>query len=85
MALNIKDPSTETAVRELASATGETITSAVRTAVEERLRRVRRGRGRSLADDLLALGTHCAALPDQDARSADEILGYGEHGLPGRW
>jgi antitoxin VapB len=36
----------------------------------------------ALADELLAIGKRCAALPDQDVRTADEILGYDAHGLP---
>lgn len=83
MALNIKDPATEKYVRELAAATGETVTLAVRRAAEERLRRVRRDQGgRSLAADLLEIGARCAALPVLDDRTPDEILGYDEHGLP---
>jgi antitoxin VapB len=83
MPLNIKDPATEKSVRELAALTGETVTTAVRRAAEERLQRVRRVRGgRSLAAELLEIGTRCAALPDVDTRTADEILGYDEHGLP---
>ncbi|HLZ84907.1 MAG TPA: type II toxin-antitoxin system VapB family antitoxin [Caulobacteraceae bacterium] len=83
MALNIKDPTAEKSARELAAATGEGLTLAIRKAVEERLARVRRDRGgRDTAAELLAIGAHCAALPDIDPRSADEILGYDEHGLP---
>lgn len=84
MALNIKDPATEKSVRELAAVAGETVTTAVRRAAEERLQRVRRRpAGRSLAAELLEIGRRCAALPDRDARPPDEILGYDEHGLPG--
>jgi antitoxin VapB len=84
MALNIKDPATEKYVRELAAAAGESVTTAVRRAAEERLQRVRRQHGgRSLAAAILEIGRRCAALPDLDARPADEILGYDEHGLPG--
>jgi antitoxin VapB len=55
----------------------------VRRAAEERLQRVRRQQsGRSLAVDILEIGRRCAAFPDLDAHSADEILGYDEHGLP---
>ncbi len=83
MALNIKDPVAERTARELAAATGEGLTAAVRRAVEERLQRVRRGHGRaSLKEELLAIGAHCAALPELDPRAADEILGYDNHGLP---
>ena len=83
MPLNIKDPATEKSVRELAALTGETVTTAVRRAAEERLQRVRRDRGgSSLAAELLEIGRRYAALPDFDTRTADEILGYDEHGLP---
>jgi antitoxin VapB len=81
--LNIKDPATEKSVRELALLTGETVTTAIRRAAEERLLRVRHDRaGRSLAAEILEIGRRCASLPDLDTRPADEILGYDEHGLP---
>jgi antitoxin VapB len=83
MPLNIKDPAAEKFVRELAAAAGESVTTAVRRAAEERLQRVRRQQsGRSLAAEILEIGRRCAALPDLDARTADEILGYDQHGLP---
>jgi antitoxin VapB len=83
MALNIKDPATEKFVRELAAAAGESVTTAVRRAAEERLQRVRLRRGgRRLAVEILEIGKRCAALPDVDIRTADEILCYDEHGLP---
>ncbi|MFI4973265.1 MAG: type II toxin-antitoxin system VapB family antitoxin [Caulobacterales bacterium] len=82
MALNIKDPATERTVRELAAATGESVTAAIRRAAEERLQRLRRSGGRRLKDELLEIAAHCAALPDLDTRSPDEIMGYDEHGLP---
>ena len=71
--------------RELAAATGETITKAVHRAIRERLQRVRAGRTarRRLADRLDEIARHCAALPVVRDRSADEILGYDEGGLPG--
>ncbi|MCW5746533.1 MAG: type II toxin-antitoxin system VapB family antitoxin [Alphaproteobacteria bacterium] len=84
MPLNIKDQATEKAVRELAARTGETVTLAVHRAAEERLQRVRRQpAGRSLAAEILEIGARCAALPDLDRRTPDEILGYDRHGLPG--
>jgi len=83
MPLNIKDPAAEKFVRELAAAAGESVTTAVRRAAEERLQRVRRQQsGRSLAAEILEIGKRCAALPDLDALTADEILGYDEYGLP---
>ena len=36
----------------------------------------------SLADQLMDIGKRCAALPVLDEQSAEEILGYDEHGLP---
>lgn len=84
MPLNIKDPNAERIVRELAAVTGEGVTTAVRKAAKERLQRVQRDKsGRRLAAEMLAIGDRCSALPDLDARSAEEILGYVEHGLPG--
>jgi antitoxin VapB len=83
MPLNIKDPATEKTVRQLAALTGESVTTAVHRAAEERLQRVRRSRsGRSLADELLEIGRRCAGLPDLDTRPVDEILDYDERGLP---
>ena len=83
MALNIRNPEAEQLATELARITGETKTAAVAKALRDRLGRVRRDRDtRSLADRLVAIGRECAALPILDNRSADEILGYGEDGLP---
>ena len=83
MALNIKDPRTDTLARELAQTTGETITEAVTVAVKERLERLRAGRRpRRLADELDEIAVRCASLPVLDERSEDEILGYDLHGLP---
>jgi antitoxin VapB len=84
MALNIKDSETERCVRDLAALTGETVTTAVRRAAEERLQRVRRGRARrSLAAEIMEIGERCASLPDLDTRTPDQMLGYDEQGLRG--
>lgn len=84
MALSIKDPETERLARTLAERTGETITIATRTALEERLRRVgSSARRAALLEDLAASRRRWSALPVLDARSPDEILGYDENGLPG--
>jgi antitoxin VapB len=83
MALNIRNPEAERLADELARQTGETKTEAVTKALRDRLARVRRERGRRpLADELEAIAEHCSNLPVLDTRSADEILGYDEHGLP---
>lgn len=85
MPLNIKDPETHALARDLAAATGETITKAVSVAIKERLERVGRQRGskqRGLADRLVEIAEHCASLPVLRDRTPDEILGYDERGMP---
>jgi antitoxin VapB len=83
MALNIRNPEADRLAEELARATGETKTEAVIRAMRERMDRVRRERGGTpLVDELDEIARACAALPAGDHRSAEEILGYDEHGLP---
>lgn len=83
MALNIRNAEAEKLAEALADLTGETKTEAVTQALRDRLTRLRRERARRrLADELDEIALHCARLPVQDRRSADEILGYDEHGLP---
>ncbi|MBU4527546.1 MAG: type II toxin-antitoxin system VapB family antitoxin [Hoeflea sp.] len=83
MALSIKDPETERMARALAERTGETITVATRRALEERLRRVSSdARKAALLEDMAGSRRRWSALPVLDHRSADEILGYDENGLP---
>lgn len=83
MALNIKDPDTDRLARELAAATGESITVAARRAIEERLERVR-ARAALTQDSSALLGIieRGRAREVRDARTAEEILGYDESGLP---
>lgn len=83
MALNIRNAEAEQLAAELAKRTGETKTEAVTKALRDRLARIRRElSGRRLADELEEIAKHCAGLPVLDNRTADEILGYGEDGLP---
>jgi antitoxin VapB len=83
MPLNIRSEETEQLANALAKLTGETKTEAVTRALRERLERVRRTRAkRRLADELDEIAVHCSSLPIRDTRSADEIMGYDEHGLP---
>jgi antitoxin VapB len=83
MALSLKDKETDRLARAVAALTGETLTDAIRVALAERYERerCRRGHGPGFADQLLEIGRHCAALPDLDTRSADEIVGYDENGM----
>ena len=83
MPLNIRNKQAEELAGALAKLTGETKTEAVTQALRERIERVRRAHSkRRLADELDGIAMHCAALPVQDSRSADEILGYNELGIP---
>lgn len=83
MALNIKDPETDRLARELAVATGESITIATRRAIEERLQRFRaRAAAADTRLDLSDLVARARSRPDLDDRSAEKILGYDEFGLP---
>jgi len=81
--LNIKNPETHRLAEELAKRTGESMTAAVTIAVRERLDRVRREQGTSLADRLVAIGQDCAKRLREPYRSADhgELL-YDDRGLP---
>ena len=83
MALSLKDAETDRLARAVAALTGETLTTAVRTALAERLERerLRRGEPTDLAKRLREIGEHCASLPVYDPRSPDEIIGYDENGM----
>ena len=84
MGLNIKDDRTHRLAKQLSGLTGESMTKAVTLALEERLKREKARRGRSgVARTLMEIGQRCRSRPVLDDRSADEILGYDEQGLPG--
>lgn len=83
MALNIKDAETDRLARELAAATGESITVATRCAIKERLARVRARSGREpVLEELHLLIARGRSRDVLDDRSAEAILGYDEDGLP---
>ena len=84
MPLSIKDDQTDELARRLAGLTGETITTAVKEALRERLEREGRRRGKACqARRLLEIGRRCAAHMPTPAHSLDHgDLLYDEHGLP---
>ncbi len=85
MPLSIKNDETERLIRRIAKLTGESRTDAVRVSVEERYQRLTRRRsGRSLADELNEIALRCARRPVVSHLTADQILGYDEHGIPTR-
>ena len=83
MSLNIKNDEAHRLAQELARLTGESLTAAVTEAVRERLTRLRRADGGSLADRLVAIGQDCARRLKPRYRTVDhgELL-YDERGLP---
>ena len=83
MSLNIKNPEACRLIEQLADATGETMTGAVKTAVRERLDRLRQQDTGSLADRLLAIGRDCAKRlgPEYRALGHDALL-YDDKGMP---
>jgi antitoxin VapB len=83
VSLNIKNPEVDRLARELSERTGESITEVVLNALRERLvREDGRNLVLPLKEEILAIGRRCAALPDLDRRSPDEILGYNADGVP---
>jgi antitoxin VapB len=83
MALSIKDPETERLARSLAQRTGESITIATRRALEDRMRRLGSdARRTALLEDLAASRGRWSRMTVLNRRSADDIIGYDENGLP---
>jgi len=83
MSLNIKSPEAHELAREVADITGETLTTAVKEALRERLERLRGEGAPHMADRLVAIGHDCASRLAEPYRSAEhgELL-YADDGLP---
>lgn len=83
MPLNIKNERAHELARQLAERTGESLTTAVVVALEERLQRttprVDKKARRAQINEIL---DRAARLPILDNRTPDEIIGYDENGLP---
>lgn len=83
MPLSIKNEETERLARQVAGETGESLTEAIQKSLEERWEGLKRRRKTHILtvqiEDLLR---RVDALPPQDLRSEDEILGYGDDGIP---
>ena len=83
MALNIKDPTTDRLARELAELTGESITVAVGNALKDRFERLSGSvPSERRTEEMVRIAKEAAALPMISPDSEDEILGYGDDGLP---
>lgn len=86
MFLNIKDETAYNLAKKIARHTGQSLTGAVREALAEKLERTEKARAKNraaLSAELNRLALHCASLLNPaDKRTADEIIGYDERGLP---
>lgn len=90
MGLNIKKASTEAAIRALAARTGESLTDAVETAVQEKLAQLRGAQERETFDEMMAWvkelqdSLKAKRLDPSDTRTGEEIVEemYDENGLP---
>lgn len=81
MPVSIKDAGTDSKIRELATLTGESITVAVRIAIEQRLRRESSRRRAGVATRLLDLSL-AKTSKKQFEGNANDAIGYDEFGLP---
>ena len=84
MTLSIKDTEADAIARQLSERTGESLTVAVKRALQERLEReAGRATSQGLAERLLGIGRLCASHIREPNRSSDhaELL-YDDRGLP---
>lgn len=81
MTISIKDPDTDSKIRDLAALTGESITEAVRIAIEQRLRRESSRRRAGVANRLLNLSLAKNGKNPFDG-NADDAIGYDQFGVP---
>jgi antitoxin VapB len=82
MSLNIKNEEAHRLARELANATGESMTVAVSEAIRERLERVRSSK-KEMAERIMEIAKECGPLWKEPYRSIDHgDLLYDEKGMP---
>ena len=81
--MNINNDEAQELARQISELTGESVTTAVTTALRERLERVQNAHEAGLADRLLRIGKDCAAHIEEPFRSADHgTILYNDRGLP---
>ena len=81
MGMNIKNEDVQALAKELAAETGESLTGAIRIALEERLARIRRGR--SAEDKIRRIDEILAKLPPvPPGVTSDHSDLYDDDGLP---
>ncbi len=84
MALNIKDPETDRLARALAAEAGESLTTAIKTAIQDRLIRMRAHPRHDAPTTMAQIIERGRTRTTVDDRCEDDILGYGTDGLPRR-
>ncbi len=82
MALSIKDPETDRLARALAAATGESLTEAIRRALQDRLERESQRTRRGIGVEVRRIQERLARLLVLDPRTTDDVVGYDDHGAP---
>ncbi len=83
MAISVKSSEAERLAREVAEATGESLTEAITRALEERLHRLRSAKAFvEYERGVERIQKSIRERPVLDSRSADEIIGYGPDGAP---
>ena len=83
MAISVKSPEAERLARAVAEATGESLTEAITRALEERLRRIESAK--AFVEYERGVERIQRSIRERavlDARSADDIVGYGPDGAP---
>lgn len=82
MPLNIKDEKTHALAKTLAERTGLSLTGAVKRALEHELERTPVDDKEVKRAKVMAILERAWSRPVMDNRTADEIIGYDENGLP---
>ncbi len=83
MPFSVNHPEARQLADTLAERLGKSVDEAVVAALRESLERTEtHAKTARKPGELWEIGKECAALPDYDVRSPEEILGYGEHGAP---
>ncbi len=80
--MNIASAKVDELAHRLARLTGEDIETALERAIEERLTRVAAAPAGDRQSAIRKFIERVSVMPVKDARSIDEIIGYGPEGLP---
>jgi antitoxin VapB len=84
MGMNIKNPETQRLARKLSELTGESMTQAITTALEERLRRLETQKQEAVkakVEEIMKIVRRSGGGGGISSQDVDKLL-YDEHGLP---